>query len=250
MPNKRISMRKIKEILRLNHHGLSNQQIGRISGICHTTVSNYLAWLDRTSLKWPLPDDLSEADLERRLFPPPKPRKLARKREVPDWEDIHLELRRKGVTLLLLWDEYREQNPEEYEYSWFCRHYRKWAGKLDLVMRQDHKAGEKLFVDYAGMTVSIIDQSTGEVRQAQVFVVALGASGYTYAEATWTQGLEDWIASHQRCFEFIGGVVELVVPDNLLSAVKKAHRYGPDINPTYQDRTWRTTIPWQCSRQG
>ncbi len=235
MPHKSLSMRKIKEILRLNQQGLSNREIGRICRISHTTVSNYLLRLDQEGLSWPLPDNLNDADLERRLFPPPEPRRLARKRGVPDWVYIHKELRRKGVTLQLLWDEYREGNPEGYEYSWFCRHYRKWAGKLDLVMRQDHKAGEKLFVDYAGMTVGIIDPSTGEERQAQLFVAALGASGYTYAEVTWTQGLEDWITSHQNCFSWMGGCPEIVVPDNLRSAVVKAHRYEPDINPTYQE---------------
>ena len=206
MPNKRLTMRKIKEVLRLSRQGLSNRQIGRICGISHNTVSNYLARLDGIGLGWPLPDGLTEADLERRLFPPPpEPGRKARIRGVPDWIHIHRELRRKGVTLLLLWYEYRERYPEGYEYSWFCRHYRQWAGKLDVVMRQDHKAGEKLFVDHAGMTLPIIDRSTGEEHQAQVFVAALGASGYTYAEVTWTQGLEDWIASHQRCLEFLGG---------------------------------------------
>ena len=236
MPNKRVSMRKIREVLRLHEQGLSNRQIGRICGLSHNTVSSYLTRLAAVGLSWPLPADLGEVDLERRIYPPPpQPGELARKRGVPDWEHIHKELRRKGVTLLLLWYEYREQHPGGYEYSWFCRHYRNWAGKLDLVMRQDHKAGEKLFVDYAGMTVEIIERWTGEVREAQVFVAALGASGYTYAEVTWTQGLEDWIGSHQRCFEYIGGVVEIVVPDNLRSAVSKAHKYDPDINPTYQE---------------
>lgn len=235
MPNKSLSMRKTKEILRLHNHGLSKRQIAATCGVSRNTVRRYLIRFDRSGLQWPLPDGITEAELDRRLFERAEPKPLARKRGVPNWEYIHLELRRKGVTLQLLWDEYREENPEGYEYSWFCRHYRKWAGKLDLVMRQDHKAGEKLFVDYAGMTVAIIDPSTGEERQAQLFVAALGASGYTYAEVTWTQGLEDWITSHQNCFSWMGGCPEIVVPDNLRSAVTKAHRYEPDINPTYQE---------------
>jgi transposase len=139
------------------------------------------------------------------------------------------------VTLFLLWQEYRAANPDGYQYSWFCEHFRAWQGRLDVVMRQDHRAGEKLFVDYAGQTVSVIDASTGEIREAQIFVAVLGASNYTYAEATWTQSLPDWIGAHTRCFSFLGGVPELVVPDNLRSGVSKAHRYEPDTNPTYQD---------------
>jgi transposase len=139
------------------------------------------------------------------------------------------------VTLFLLWQEYRANHPDGYQYSWFCEHYRAWQGKLDMVMRQDHRAGEKLFVDYAGQTVPIIDRATGEIREAQIFVAVLGASNYTYAEATWSQSLPDWIGSHVRCLHFLGGVPELVVPDNLRSGVSKAHRYEPDVNPTYQD---------------
>ena len=144
-------------------------------------------------------------------------------------------LRRKGVTLFLLWQEYRETHPKGYQYSWFCEYYRTWRGKLDVVMRQDHRAGEKLFVDYAGQTMAVVDPDTGEIREAQIFVAVLGASNYTYAEATWTQGLPDWIASHRRTFVFFDGVPELVVPDNLRAGVSKAHRYEPDTNPTYQD---------------
>ena len=148
---------------------------------------------------------------------------------------MHRELRGKGVTLALLWEEYKAVHPEGLQYSRFCEQYRAWASQLDVVMRQEHRAGEKLFVDYAGHTAGVVDRHTGEVRQAQVFVAVLGASSYTYAEATWTQGLADWIASHVRAFEFFGGCPELVVPDNLRSAVSRAHRYEPDTNPTYHD---------------
>ena len=228
-------MRKIKEVLRLKWvSGLSNRQIAASCGIGRPTVSEYLRRAELAGLRWPLPDDLDEARLERLLFPPP-PDLPAQQRGIPDWANIHGELKRPGVTLFLLWQEYRQAYPDGYQYSWFCEHYRAWQGKLDLVMRQDHRAGEKLFVDYAGQTVPVIDQTTGEVRQAQIFVAVLGASNYIYAEATWSQSLPDWIGSHVRTFRFLGGIPELVVPDNLRAGVSKAHRYEPDANPTYQD---------------
>lgn len=152
-----------------------------------------------------------------------------------DWPWVHRELRRPGVTLLLLWEEYCGGDPQGFGYSWFCQHYRAWAGRLDVVMRQSHRAGEKLFVDYAGQTVEVIERATGEARTAQIFVAVLGASNYTYAEATWSQGLEDWLGSHTRAFAYFGGVPEIVVPDNLKSAVNRAHRYEPDLNPSYAE---------------
>jgi transposase len=228
-------MRKIKEVLRLKWaQGLSNRQIAKACGIGRPTVGEYLRRAAEAGLAWPLPADLDEATLERQLFPSP-PSLPAQARGVPDWAHVHQELKRKGVTLFLLWQEYRETHPEGYQYSWFCDHYRAWQGKLDVVMRQDHRAGEKLFVDYAGQTMPVVDRDTGEIREAQIFVAVLGASNYTYAEATWTQGLTDWIGSHRRTFSFLGGVPELVVPDNLRAGVSKAHRYEPDTNPTYQD---------------
>jgi transposase len=228
-------MRKIKEVLRLKWaQGLSNRQIAKTCGIARPTVGEYLRRATEAGLAWPLPPDLDEAALERQLFPPP-PSLPAQARGVPDWALVHQELKRKGVTLFLLWQEYRETHPEGYQYSWFCDHYRAWQGKLDVVMRQDHRAGEKLFVDYAGQTMPVVDRNTGEIREVQIFVAVLGASSYTYAEATWTQGLADWIGSHRRTFAFLGGVPELVVPDNLRAGVSKAHRYEPDLNPTYQD---------------
>ena len=235
MPAKRLSMRKIKEVLRLKWgKGMSNRQIATSCGIGRPTVAEYLRRAQEAGVSWPLPADLDDTRLERMLFPPP-PNMPAQLRGIPDWLAIHKELRHKHVTLFLLWQEYRAAHPDGYQYSWFCEHYRAWQGKLDVVMRQDHRAGEKLFVDYAGQTVPVIDRTTGEIRGAQIFVAVLGASNYTYAEATWTQGLPDWIGSHQRALRFLGGVPELVVPDNLRSGVSKAHRYEPDTNPTYQD---------------
>ena len=235
MPAQRLSMRKIKEVLRLCWgHGLSKRKTARSCGISRPAVDEYLLRAEEAGLSWPLPAELDDGALERLLFPC-TPSLPAAARALPDWSTIHRESKRKGVTLFLLWQEYRETHPEGYQYSWFCERYRAWQGRLDVVMRQDHRAGEKLFVDYAGQTVPVVDRLTGEVREAQIFVAVLGASNYTYAEATWSQGLPDWIGSHQRCFRYLGGVPEIVVPDNLRSGVTKAHRYEPDTNPTYQD---------------
>ena len=141
-------------------------------------------------------------------------------RLTPDYAAIHRELlAMKHVTLHLLWQEYKEQQPNGFQYSWFCQHYREWAGRLDVVMRHEHRAGEKMFVDYAGQTVNIIDRETGEMKPAQIFVAVLGASNYTFAEATFSQQLEDWIMSHVRAFSYFGGVPAVVVPDNLKSGV-------------------------------
>jgi transposase len=199
-----------------------------------TTVREYLQRAERAGLSWPLPGGLSDGDLEALLFPPPVSPANA-PRPLPDWQHLHEELRRKGVTLFLLWEEYKAVHPDGYEYSRFCELYRQWAGKLPVWMRQDHRAGEKLFVDYAGMTMPVTNRETGEIRPAQIFVATLGASNYTYAEATWTQTLPDWIVSHVRAFEFFGGAPELVIPDNLRSGVSYSCRYDPDANPTYAE---------------
>lgn len=227
-------MRKIKEVLRLKASGMSNRQIARSLSMARPTVADYLRRSTALGLTWPLALQWDEARLEHQLFPTVTV-VASRDRWPPDWPQVQRELKRKGVTLFLLWQEYREQHPQGYQYSWFCERYRQWLGRQDLVMRQHHRAGEKLFVDYAGHTMAVIHQHTGELRAAQIFVAVLGASNYTYAEATWSQGLPDWIGAHQRCFAFVGGVPEIVVPDNLKSGVSQAHRYEPDINPTYQE---------------
>jgi len=231
----RLSVRKIREVLRLRFEtGLSGRQVAASLQMARSTVGEYERRFTAAGLTWPLSASLSDSELEQRLFPP-APAVPTDTRPVPDWSVVHQELRRPGVTLALLWDEYRAQHPLGFAYSWFCQHYRAWAGKLDLVMRQTHRAGEKLFVDYAGQTAEIIERTTGEVRTAQIFVAVLGASSYTYAEATWTQGLSDWVGAHTRAFAFFGGVSEIVVPDNLRSGVSRACRYEPDINPTYAE---------------
>lgn len=234
MSRERIPVRTIKEVLRLKwSYGLSRRAISKSCGIARSTVDEYTKRARQAGLSWPLPDDLDDTALEHLLYPPEivsdSPRPL------PVWADIHQELARKSVTLMLLWDEYKAQYPEGYQYSQFCDLYRAYAKKLDISMRQVHHAGEKLFVDYCGQTVPVIDKSTGEVYDCQIFVAVLGASNFTYAEATYTQGLPDWASSHVRALEFIGGVPEILVPDNLLSGVTKVCRYEPGINRTYQE---------------
>lgn len=227
-------MRKIEEVLRLHFAcDRSNREIARAVGIGRATVSDYLRRAREAQIGWPLPAAMTEQALEARLFPPLPPSTVVRPE--PDWPGVHRELGRKGVTLELLWQEYRERYPDGYQYSAFCQHYRAYAQALPVTLRQSHAPGERLFVDYSGQTVPVIDPGTGEVSQAQIFVAVLGASSYTYVEATWTQGLADWTGSHVRCFEFLGGVPELLVPDNLKSGVIKPNFFDPDLNPTYHD---------------
>ena len=233
MPAERVTMRKIHEILRLKWAcELSNRQVATSCGVARSTVAETVYRAKAAGLSWPLPEDLDDTDLEARLYPAAPPLTTT-PRAVPDWAALHQELARKGVTLALLWQEYKAQHLDGYQYSRFCDLYGAWRTTLDRCLRQAHRAGEKLFVDYAGQTVSVQDRHTGAIRQAQIFVAVLGASNYTYAEATWTQTLPDWMASHVRTFAFLGGVPEIVVPDNLRSGVTKACRDEPELNPTY-----------------
>jgi transposase len=228
-------MRKIKEVLRLHFEsGLSERQISKICVLGKGTVRRFLKRAGAAGLSWPLPPDLDDAALEKQLFPPPPP-PSAGQRPQPDYAVIHKELKGPNVTLQLLWEEYKQQHPDGYSYSRLSELYGEWAKRLDLVLRQDHRAGEKMFVDHAGQTVAIIDRLTGETREAYVFVAVLGASNYTYAGATWTRGLRDWISSHVRAFEFFQGCTRLVVPDNWKSGVKQPCYYEPELNPTYND---------------
>jgi len=231
MPAKRALMRQIRDVLRLKHAGgLSDRAIGRALGLSYSTVAKYVVRAAAAGLSWPLPADLDEGGLECRLF---QHRLGEPQRPQPNWPLVHTELKRPGVTLRLLWEEYRERHPDGYSLSRFSELYKDWRGRASATMRQRHIAGEKLFVDYAGQTVEIVDAMTGEIRQAQVFVAALGASSCTFAEATWSQQLPDWLGSHRRAFEFFGGVPKLVVPDNLKSAIGKTSRFEPQINRSY-----------------
>lgn len=226
-------MRKIREILRLKWDtGLSARQIAQSLSVSHSTVLDMLHRFEQSGLSWPLPD-IDDATLEATLYPGNL--ETDRKRPEPDMPYIHQELRRKGVTLQLLWDEYKRQYPDGLQYSQFCEHYRQWAGKLDVVLRQTHRAGERMDVDFAGQTVPVVDRKTGEVRQAQIFVAVLTASNYTYAEATWSQDRHSWIMAHCRALEFFAGVPETIVSDNLRAGVTRPCRYEPDLNPAYQE---------------
>ena len=226
-------MRMIREVLRLKYEcQLSNAKIALSCNISRESVRKYLLRANQAQLQWPLPAELDDQQLEQLLFPyefsPPNSSN-------PDMQWVYQELKKKGVTRWLLWEEYRSEHKEGVGYSQFCDLYRHFKQTLEPVMRQTHKAGEKLFVDYAGMTVPWIDRITGEVFEAQIFVAVLGASNYTYVEATASQNLADWIASHVRTFQFLGGVPQLLVPDNLKSGVTTPHLYDPTINLTYQD---------------
>lgn len=236
MSRSHLSMRKIREILRLRFEcNCSFQEIARSIGISSSTASVCVRRAKEVGLSWPLSCELTDEQLEIRLYPPVQKIDNEQRGEI-DWAYIHKELRRKHVTLMLLWNEYKAQYPQGIKYSQFCNLYREWCNTLDVWMRQPHKAGERLFVDYAGQTVPVVvNHQTGEVGEAEIFVAALGASNLIYTEATWTQTLPDWINSHVNAFEFLGGCPEIVVPDNLKSGVHKSHLYEPDINPTYQD---------------
>ncbi len=227
-------MRKIKEILRLRWElGRGVREIARSVLVSHSTVSDLLGRVQAAGLGWPLPDELDEQALEAVLYPGNHAK--GRQRPEPDWHKIHLELRRKGVTLQLLWLEYKQDHPDGYQYSQFCELYRRFRRSVDVVMRQPHRAGERVFVDYAGQTVPVVDPKTGEVRYAHIFVGVLPASNYTYSEAQWSEDLENWIYGHIRLFEFLGGVPEIVQPDNTKTGVKNPSYYEPDLNPTYQE---------------
>jgi transposase len=237
MPAERVAMRKVREIVRLKiSAGLSHKAIARSLGIAASTVR---AAVDRArveGLSWPIPDDLTDAVLEDRLYGRAGTKQGHRRHAEPDWAMIHRELKRKHVTLSILWEEYIAQDPAGYRYSRFCDLYRAWEGQLSVTMRQSHAGGEKLFVDYAGDTVPVIvDRLTGEIREAQIFVAVMGASSFSYAQATWTQGLGDWIAAHIGALEAIGGAPRLLVPDNTKVAVIKACLYDPQVNRTYAE---------------
>lgn len=227
-------MAKITEVLRLHYErGLSVRQIAQATGLSKSSAGNYIRQAMNAGLEWPLPADMDETKLEALLdlgnstVTPSKP--------LPDFAIIHNELMRKGVTLHLLWTEYQEQNPDGYAYTQFCEHYNRWKKSNKISMRQIHKAGEKMFLDFSGTGMDIKDKKTGQTWTAQMFVAVLGASSYVYAEAVRSQGLENWIMANINAFEYIGGVPELLVPDNLKSAVTVASRIEPDINKSYQE---------------
>jgi transposase len=225
-------VRKIREVLRLKAERLSDRQIALAIGSARSTVQECIRRCREVGLTWPLVSESDEETLHAQLYERAVP--LSRT-PAPDFAKLHAELKRPGVTRMLLWQEYKATQPDGWQYSVFCDQYRRWLGCQEVVLRQPHRPGDKLFVDYAGQTVGITDRLTGLVRQAQIFVAVLGASNYTYAEATWTQTLPDWLGSHVRALNFFGGVPGAIVPDNLKSGVSRACRYEPALNPEYQD---------------
>jgi transposase len=234
MPTERLSMRKVREVLRLKHAvGLSYREISEATGVGKTAVYEYIRRAEAIGVTWPVAEEIDDATLERRLFACPGA--LVLERNAVDWAQVHEELKRRGVTLLLLWQEYRACDQEGYGYSRFCDLYGEWRQRISATMRQTHVAGEKLFVDFAGVTIAVFDAASGQVRVAHIFIAALGASNYTYAEARWSEGLLDWIGAHVNALTALGGVPKAVVCDNLKAGVTKPSRYEPGINRTYQD---------------
>ena len=236
MPAERITMRQAREIIRLRSESVSAHEISRRLGAPRSTVREALKRAESAGLSWPLPEGLNDDALEAALYANRRSKRGHRRVEEPDWAGVHRELKRKHVTLMILWDEYIADNPGGYRYSRFCELYRAFEKTLSVTMRQTHAAGERLFVDYAGDGVPVvIDRLTGEVRMAQIFVAVLGASSFTFAKASWTQTLPDWIDAHVSTLEAIGGVPQLIVPDNAKTAIVKACFYDPQVNRTYAD---------------
>lgn len=235
MPAERVAMRQAREIIRLKFSAnIPTREIARRLGLAPSTVRETLKRFEVSGLGWPLPEGIGESELEAALYANRRGKRGHRRHEEPDWRAVRAELKRKHVTLLIVWDEYIAANPGGYSYSRFCDLYRNWEARLPVTMRQTHAAGERLFVDYAGDGVPVVvDRLTGEIRKAQIFVAVLGVSSFTFAHASWTQALPDWIDAHIRCFAAIGGAPQLLVPDNTKTAVIKACLYDPQVNRTY-----------------
>lgn len=230
---KKLSMRKLSEVLRLGLDAkISVRKIASSCCLARSTVSDYLCRARVAGVGWPLPGGMNEEDLDRLLFPV---REAVDSRPELNMVHIRHEMRGKSVTLQLLWEDYRIGNPDGYSYSQYCQLYRDWLGKQAISLRQEHRAGEKLFVDYAGDKIPITDPVTGVISQGHLFVAVLGCSNYTYAEVTATEQLADWIGAHVNAFEDIKGVPLAVVPDNTKAAVRSPCWYDPDVNLTYQD---------------
>lgn len=233
----KLSMKKVKEVMRLKHSGLSHRQIGISINASPSTVSDCLRRARLSGLSWPLDESMSEEALSEKLYAFSV---VSKPQEEPTiaWSEVHQEKKRKGVTLQLLWEEEKARSSLPLSYSQYCRRYRLWTEQIDVSLRMTHIYGEKMFVDYSGMKLFIVkDTHTGELQEVEIFVANLGASGYIYTEATLTQGLEDWIGSHVRCLKYFQGSPKIIVPDNLKSGIKQPHLYEPEINGTYLDFT-------------
>ena len=236
MAAERLSMRRLREVLRLKFEaGLSQKAIAVSAHVAQSTVSDYVGRARRAGLGWALPAAVDDDEAVERLLFPTAPAVAPAERPEPDWGWVHRELRRKHVTRMLLWEEYRAAAPAGLAYSQFCNRYRDWAKTLPVTMRQEHRAGERLFVDFSGDGLELVEEQTGQVIVAKLFVAVLGASSYTYVEPVVHEDLPTWIGCHVRAFAYFGGVTEIVVPDNLRSGVKRPDYYDPEINRTYAD---------------
>lgn len=230
-------MRQINEVLRLHFESkLSIRAISRSCGLARSTIDNYLRLFEAANISWPLPDSMGESELLEKLRPlQPKQLPNTLSRPLPEWEQIHRQLRCKNVTLKLLWKEYRLDYPDGYGLSQFYAHYNQWASKIEPSLRQVHAPGEKMFVDWAGATVPVRDAKTGEVSQAAIFVAVLGFSQKVFVRAYENQQIQCWTDAHVKSFEFYGGVPELVIPDNTKTAVVRPCRYEPGLNDSYAE---------------
>jgi len=237
MPAERVNMRRVREMLRYRfERELGYKAISLRVGAVPSTVRETLKRAAAAGLSWPLDESLGDAALEASLYRDAGKKTGHRRCPEPEWARVHRELKRKHVTLQVLWDEYIAEHPSGYRYSRFCDLYRGWAMKLPVTMRQNHAPGDKLFVDYAGDKIAVVvDRLTGEVRDAHIFVAVLGASSLTYAEGSWTETLPDWLAAHTRALAMLGGVPALFVPDNAKVAVIKACLYDPQVNRSYAE---------------
>jgi transposase len=232
MATERLSMRKLREALRLHYENkLSARAIGRSLKVSSSTVLKYLGRAQVAKIGWPVPAHLDDITLEKLLFPAEY--SPQRNRSEPDWVLVWRELKKKHVTKMLVWQEYREAQPNGLGYSQFCERYTGWYRRQGLILRRDHKAGEKVFVDFSGDGIPIVDPVTGEVATAKLFVAVLGASNFTYIEPVLTEAVPVWVQCHVNAFQYFGGVPEITVPDNLKSGVTKPDYYDPDINRTY-----------------
>jgi len=234
--NRRMRMKDIRRVIRLNQQsGLSTRQIAKSLNISRSTISDYLQRYKQSGLKLASLDGLTDSQIYASLFPVKPDAVEKHQKPFPNFGNIHTELKRRYMTRQLLWEEYRQAYPDGYGYTQFCQLYKNWSKSLTVSMRQIHKAGEKMFVDYSGLKWKVTDPKTGIVEEVDIFVAVLGASGYTYAEASRDQTKQSFINSHNHAFQYFGGVTEMIIPDNLKSAVTKASRYDPDLNETFQD---------------
>ena len=239
MAKERLSVHNVKEVLRLRFESrLTIREIAASLGVRRSTVGDYVRRARAADVSWPLPEGLDdEIALAVRLFDQPRGGAIepVRRPPVPNWSEIHEELRKRHVTLALLWQEYRETHPDGYSYTRFVELYAEWRKTIDVVMRQTHEPGKRAFVDFSGGTKDIVDRRTGEVRPAKLFVAVLGHSNYTYVEPVFSEDAATWIKCNAGAFEYFGGVPEILVCDNLKSGVTTPNRYEPDLNRTYED---------------